>query len=450
MNKIFLFFCLFSFLPGFACTTILIGGQCTIDGSTILAHNEDMGYNAVGKLWHTDAKRYDKSNTINIPHIPFELPQTYAYWASGNAQVGTGLGKAKTTAFYDNVLVGMNEHGLTMACNWMHSKEVAVKGKGINRYALRQLLLETNKTAKEAVTFIGSMIEKHGQADWGGLTYCLADKKEAWIVETTASQWVARKILKNEIHTVANQFTIGENFDLHSENLYQFAIQQGWYDKNVIFSFREIYGNTDFLNTHYDNRRSARVAELLAHKKGIITVNDAMEALRDRYEDTPDFTLPFEEECWREFCMEKNIRRPISTNIAQSSLIAHLRNDTEDSFSAVLWYASATPNFSGYFPIYAKSSLIPAIYSEEGIIKENAWQLSKKLQIAGDKNYYKNNILAQVFWKAFENEALLKMRDLETQIVSTDKLELLDKFTFATASDLLRKQAILLKGLEED
>lgn len=231
MKKIILFFCLINHLSGLACTTILIGSQCTLDGSTILAHNEDMGYNAVGKLWHTDSKTYAEPQNINLPYIPFELKQTYAYWASGNAKTGIGLGKTKTTSCYDNVLVGMNEHGLTMACNWMQSKEEAVKGKGINRYALRQLLLETNKTAKEAVEFIGSMIEKYGQADWGGLTYCLADKKEAWIIETTASQWVARKILKNEIHTVANQFTIAEHFDLHSENLFQFAIQKGWYDK---------------------------------------------------------------------------------------------------------------------------------------------------------------------------------------------------------------------------
>ena len=450
MKKIILIFCLISYLPGLACTTILIGSQCTLDGSTILAHNEDMGYNAVGKLWHTDSKIYDEPQNINIPYIPFELKQTYAYWASGNAEAGIGLGKPKTTSYYDNVLVGMNEHGLTMACNWMHSKEEAIKGKGINRYALRQLILETNKTAKEAVEFIGSMIERYGQADWGGLTYCLADKEEAWIVETTASQWVARKILKNEIHTVANQFTIAEHFDLHSENLFQFAIQKGWYDKNTKFSFREVYGNTAFLDTHYDERRSTRVDELLSHKKGIITINDVMDVLRDRYDDTPEFSLPFLQECWRELCMEKNIRRPISTNITQSSSIAHLRNDTEDFFSSVMWYACATPNFNGYFPIYAKSKLIPEIYSKEGLMQENAWQFSKKLQIEGDENYYKNSILAQSFWKAFENEIHFKMKLLENQMILTGRSELMDKFTYTTALDLLRKQASLLKAFSEN
>ena len=450
MKKIIFLFCLISYLPGLACTTILIGSQCTLDGSTMLAHNEDMGYNAVGKLWHTDAKKYEGTQSISIPHIPFELQQTYAYWASGNAQAGVGLGKGNTASYYDNVLVGMNEHGLAMACNWMQSKEEAIKGEGINRYALRQLILETTKTAKEAVTFIGSMIEKHGQADWGGLTYCLADKEEAWIVETTASQWVARKIWKNEIHTVANQYTIGEQFDLHSKDLFQFAIQKGWYDKNTTFSFREVYGNPAFLDTHYDKRRSTRVEQLLAHKKGIITINDVKEVLRDRYEDTPDFSLPFLEECWRDLCIEKNIRRPISTNIAQSSMIAHLRNDKKEAFSAVLWYASSTPNFNGYFPIYAKSKRVPDLYSQEGLLQENAWQLSKKLQIKGDTDYHKNNLLAQSFWKAFENELHVKMQLLEQQMMVAERTELVDAFTYTTALDVLRKQASLLKAFSDN
>ena len=450
MRNILLLFCLFNYLPGLACTTVLIGSQCTLDGSTILAHNEDMGYKAVGKLWHVDSEIYEVPQSINVKYIPYELKQTYAYWASGNAKAGIGLGKAETSSYYDNILVGMNEHGLAMACNWMNSKEEAIEGKGINRYALRQLILETSKNAREAVEFIGFMIETYGQADWGGLTYCLADKKEAWIVETTASQWVARKILKNEIHTVANQYTIGEHFDLHSEKLYQFAIQKGWYDKNTTFNFREVYGKPGFLDNHYDARRSTRVDELLSHKKGIITIQDVMDVLRDRYDDTEDFSLPVIEECWREWCMEKDIRRPISTNITQSSSIAYLRNGVEDSFSSVMWYACATPNFNGYFPIYAKSKLVPEIYSKEGLREDNAWQYSKKLQVEGDKNYHENSVLAQSFWKVFENEIHAKMELLEKQIRLTGRPELIDKFTYTTASDLLRKQASLLKAFSEN
>ncbi len=38
-----------------ACTTVLIGKALTADGSVIHAHNEDMGNDAVGRLWSVEA-----------------------------------------------------------------------------------------------------------------------------------------------------------------------------------------------------------------------------------------------------------------------------------------------------------------------------------------------------------------------------------------------------------
>ena len=34
------------------CTTILVGKNATADGSVLHGHNEDMGFTAVGRLWH--------------------------------------------------------------------------------------------------------------------------------------------------------------------------------------------------------------------------------------------------------------------------------------------------------------------------------------------------------------------------------------------------------------
>ena len=115
-----------------------------------------------------------------------------------------------------------------------------------------------------------------------------------------------------------------------------------------------------------------------------------------------------------------------------------------------MWYANATPNFSGYIPIYAQNSLIPEIFTQEGLIEKNAWQLSKELQIKGDKNYDTNNILAQIFWKTFESELQSKMNHLESQVTLENRSELMNKFTYSAALDLLRKQSSLLKALSEN
>jgi len=67
-----------------------------------------------------------------------------------------------------------------------------------------------------------------------------------------------------------------------------------------------------------------------------------------------------------------------------------------------------------------------------------------------DKTYYKNNLIAQIFWKAWENDLSFKMQLLENQISLTDRPELLNTFTNAAALDLLRKQTVLLKTFEKD
>ena len=41
-----------------ACTTVLIGKALTADGSVIHAHNEDMGNDAVGRLWSVEAAEH--------------------------------------------------------------------------------------------------------------------------------------------------------------------------------------------------------------------------------------------------------------------------------------------------------------------------------------------------------------------------------------------------------
>ena len=164
---------IFSLIPAMSegCTTILAGKKATADGSVLHGHNEDMGFTAVGRLWPVPAASHEQGKKIQVPYVELDLPaSTLRYWASGNAYGSSGLGIASETRPYDSVLVGMNELGVTMSCNWMYSKEENLPGKGVRRYAMRQLILERAKTARDAVKLVGDLIDAYGQADWGGLT----------------------------------------------------------------------------------------------------------------------------------------------------------------------------------------------------------------------------------------------------------------------------------------
>jgi len=385
MLKILIKFSIF-YLCGtllYPCTTILVGKGLTKDGSIIHAHNEDMGNLTVGRLWRVN-NFSSKDDSTWVPYV--SIPNTgkkLAYWASGNTKQISKDELNQTMLPYDNILVGMNESGLTMSCNWMYSKEESLDRVGIRRYAIRQLILERAATAREAVDLISSFIDSYGQADWSGLTYVLADPNEGWIVETTSHNWVAKKLKDNEIIVVANRYTIGEEFDLSSKNLIQNAIDNGWYNhKEDPFNFKLAYGDSEFMNEDYDSDREVRVDILLKDKFGEIKPEDLMTVLRDRFHNSDGYTPPTSFEPDRITCRAKGAKRPICTNLCQSSFVAHLRPELPTEFGSVFWYTMATPAYGPYFPLYPFGSKIIASFTLDDPDEKNtsAWWIYRHLQ----------------------------------------------------------------------
>ena len=349
----------------YPCTTILIGKGLSKDGSILHAHNEDMGQNTVGRLWRINGQSHTDLDSIWVPYVSLAEPgQKLGYWASGNTRAVRINELNAESLPYDNILVGMNEAGLTMSCSWMNSKEAPMEKKGIRRYAIRQLILERCSTSYEAVLLIGSLIDQFGQADWGGLTYVLADSSEGWIVETTTQTWVAKKLEDDKIIAIANRFTIGEKYDISSKNLIPRAVKKGWYNpSNGSFNFKLAYGNPEYMDDLYDSEREGRVFELLNPKKGAITPLDLMDVLKDRYQNTDHYCTPTEFEPWRDICQENGAKRPICTNLCQSSFVAHLRPDLPIEVGAVFWFTFATPDYGPYFPVYSIGSKIDNRFS---------------------------------------------------------------------------------------
>ena len=376
--------------PSDACTTILVGKSQSADGSVLHAHNEDMGNEAVGRLWVVPPMRHGEGETLHVPYVELpQVPETLGYWASGNAQGTVGLGTSEQLRPYDSVLVGLNEAGVSMSCNWAHSREENREGRGIRRYAIRQILLERATSARHGVEILGRLIDTYGQVDWGGLIDHLADPQEAWVVETTTGNWVARRVRDDEIRVTANRFRIGSDFDLSSDTLVRDAVARGWLaSTDHQLSFRDVYGRPDKMEQPYDSRREERVRQLLGGKAGVIQPEDLFLVLRDRYEGTAHYTPPQQRAVWREDLEGKEgLSRTISTNMTQSTFVAHLRGDLPVAVGAVLWYGVATPSYAGYFPLYAGGDAVPAALSnpEPAAGDGSAWWLFRRLQRAADQ-----------------------------------------------------------------
>lgn len=442
---------------GDSCTTLLVGNKATADGSVMHAHNEDMGFTAVGRLWHAPSAVHSAWDSLEVPYVSVPtVIKTHRYWASGNAYTARGLGISEAQKAYDNILVGMNEHGVTLSCNWMWSKEDNLPQQGIRRYALRQLVLERAKTAKEAVRMIGDFIETYGQADWGGLGYCLADPREAWIVETTTAHWVARRIKDDEVLAVANRFTIGEDYDMAAEDLRSFAQEQGWYDASTgPFNFREAYGAPDKMDQAYDVDRERRVAVLLKDKKGRLRPEDLFSVLRDRYDGTEQYTKPLTEENWRDHSQKHKIPRTISTNLCQSSSVAHLRADLPVSVGAVWWVAMGDPGYTGYFPIYAGARKIPAAYARLDALSDldAAWWIAKLLQRKTNQSYESADAPLKRFWCDYHMQLLEEKQKIEKKALAlmdqheAAAIDVLTQFTFAQAEKVWRLAGEKLKDV---
>ncbi len=411
--------------PAVACTTILIGKALTADGSVIHAHNEDMGNEAVGRLWPVAAARHGGGEALAVPYVELPRVSTLGYWASGNAQGAAGLATSEEIRPYDSVLVGLNEMGVAMSCNWAHSREENREGEGIRRYAIRQLLLERATSARHGVEIIGQLIDQHGQADWGGLIYHLADPREAWVVETTTHQWVARRVRDDEIRITANRFRIGSDYDLASESLVSHALERGWLAPGAApggtLDFSAVYGRPEKMHQAYDTRREERALELLRGKAGVITPEDLFLVLRDRYEGTVYYTPPQSFPVWREdLDTRPELSRAISTNLAQSTFVAHLRGDMPVSVGALMWYGVATPSYVGYMPLYAGAGSVPAAFSDSILepSDDSAWWLFRRLQRIADRDYERAYPAIHTFWSSQHAVALERQRQIEAQALA--------------------------------
>jgi dipeptidase len=304
------------------------------------------------------------------------------------------------------------------------------------------------------------LIEKYGQADWGGLDYCLADPNEAWVIETTSKNWVARRVEDDEILVVANYFVIGEDFDLSSEGLLEYAEEQGWYNpEEEVFNFRKVYGLPDRINNPYDADRENRAYELLESKKGVIVPEDLFRVLMDRYEGTSKYHKPLNDiEPWEDVTDKLLIPRTINTNLCQSSTVAQLRSDLPVEIGSVMWYSMATPGYSGYFPVYAGATEIPVEYQNlnASISSSSAWWTFRLIQKYGDTNFDTIYLNLKNYWLNYHANILLRQSRIEEKAIQLfedgkkqEANKMINSFTFSEAQNILEQARFQLRHLQE-
>lgn len=308
----------------------------------------------------------------------------------------------------------MNEHQVAIAeTTFGGRKELRDTTGFISYWTLMKLTLQRAKTAREAVEVMTGIVEEYGYAS-GGESFSIGDPNEAWIVEMIGTGphgrppvWVARKVPDGYISAHANKARIGtfplddpENC-LYSDNVVNFAVEQGYYDPDSgePFRFNEAYDPSNPSNLRYcatrvwsifrrmapsqefspDYHRAVKGAErypLWIKPDERVELRDAMMVVRDHYEGTEyDMTKgvaagPYgNPNRWRPLVWEVDGKqcaweRAISTYNTAYSFVAQSRSWLSDEIGGVVWYGLDDTYFTCYTPLYNCMTDIPESFAK--------------------------------------------------------------------------------------
>lgn len=202
------------------CTTILVGRKATHDGSTIIARNDDGGFEAKRVLVHAAREKATTYKTV-ISHLTVELPgNALRYTDCPNVSKKNGVWPA----------CGINEANVAMTATETITSNVRVvsadpyvryqekKGRntkevpgGIGEEDLVTLVLPYIRSAREGVLRTGALLEQYGTYEANGMAF--ADANEVWWLETIGGHhWIAKRVPDDRVVIMPNQFGL-DHFD---------------------------------------------------------------------------------------------------------------------------------------------------------------------------------------------------------------------------------------------
>jgi secernin len=382
------------------CDTLVALGDATSDGTALFAKNSDRPPNEAQVVEYYPPSEYDKGAKLACTYI--EIPQarrTYAVLLSRPFWMWGGE-------------MGANEYGVAIGNEAVFSKE-DVPETGLLGMDLLRLGLERGRSAREALDVIAELLEKHGQ---GGIcelngsmiyhnSFIIADKCEAWVLETSQRRWIAEKV--DGVRSISNGYSIGENWDLASADLVEHAIEEGWCEDKSSFSFATTYGNEVMFYVSQCITRQAATSEFLEEKRAGLTFHDMAAILRNHPADWKPW---ISEEA--PICQHTTHQRRDSSTCSQISELGQ---------NAVHWLTgSSNPCNSIFMPfifgspyVYKGWNIGGEKYSDESFWwrreRVNRRQSEKAVEVSNDIHQYIEGLQRDIYEEAhlrFEQEIL--------------------------------------------
>ena len=261
------------------CDTFVALPDVTLNGELIFGKNSDRPSGEIQDVVSFPAQQHAAGDTVQCTYLQIpKASQTFAVILS------------KPRWMWGAEMVA-NEHGVVIGNEAVWTTEPYAES-GLLGMDLVRLGLERGATAFDALQVIVDLLEEHGQ---GGNcaehfafsyhnSYLIADRIEAWVLETAGRYWVAEKITSGT-RSISNSLSIHGKGDLRHPEFDRVlarppeeATQAG---PGMEFDFARLFSEAGAGGALSPLSREGRVRQLCSRNEGTFTVDTAKSILRD-------------------------------------------------------------------------------------------------------------------------------------------------------------------------
>lgn len=466
-----------------ACTIFAVGKDATVDGSTMVSHTCDSNSDDF-RLWLIPSMPEGTVRDIVVNGRAggdfSQFPEVKDY-GPGAMVLGSETYDKPTNQYLHSMYSFMNDKGLAMGestCTYDRSTEqgkklaeVLGRDEGIlDCYCLQDMALETCSTAREAVEYMGAMIDKYG---WNGAAECIniCDGNEAWVFEAYgANVWCAVRVPDNAIFVAANRARINyidfndpENY-AWSENIQSYALENGLWDGVSDFEPCNIYAYYKENNLGC-TLREWRALSLLDSDLELdpfgdpddyplfvvpdekVSVNTIHMLCSDYYQGTEfDCSRTVQSGPFGNPISNLNVYRPINMFRCTYIQIANVKSWLPEEARCLVWVGWGAPDSTYLTPIFASVNELPEQFGiGERLLpydEESAWWVATGVQQTATINYdYAIDVIHGIRDPKMASiyKTTASIQDLAASMINVgmkdEAVELLTNYTTTVADD---------------
>ena len=453
------------------CTTVLVGKKASIDGSILIARNEDFHLAISPKIFVlekavNEANRIYKSKNTGV-EIPLptkayrytSVPQAYPNDKENQGVYGEAGINEKNVALSSTESVYGNARVLAY--------DPLVKN-GIAEDAINDIVLPFINSAREGVSYLGKLIEKYGSAEGNGILF--ADLDEIWYMEIPCGHhWVAVRIPDDCYAVAPNQVSIEKidfkkpDYYMWSKGIKEFVNEHKLNPDRDGFNFRHIFGTSSekdrvyntprawfaqkYLNPEIEQSPVSNDIPFIQKTNRLISVEDVEYILSSHYNETEFDPIGIGNS---EF--NKTRFRGISLSRTAESHILQLRPKSPKGLEGIQWLALGTTAFVPYIPFFTNVLDTPTAYKRmtRMVSTDNAYWLFKLIGHFVEAHYssFKDDNNAYLIeMQSYGRSRVKEITDAAAKIPAKSLSEFLTEENRKTAEHVLKRTKEYLSDL---